>query len=91
MAKFTQNTTFALAISLLVIFASLQHTLARPKAGPPQNSLDRITACEIDSKLQDTCQRCAKATKSNVVYPMCCSNEDEAYVWCQKYMGYGIH
>ncbi|KAK4873528.1 hypothetical protein RN001_015557 [Aquatica leii] len=86
-----QNVKIVVAISLVVIFTIVQQIAARPKANAFQNSLDTITGCHIDSKLQDTCQRCAKQTKSNVVYPMCCSNEDDVFVWCQRYIGYGIH
>ncbi|KAK7579831.1 hypothetical protein V9T40_000460 [Parthenolecanium corni] len=45
------------------------------------------TETEID--VQDVCQRCAKETKSDVVYSMCCSNQDEAQTWCLKAIHYG--
>lgn len=37
----------------------------------------------------EVCQHCAKQTKSNIAYPMCCTNEDDAYNWCGQYINYG--
>lgn len=46
-----------------------------------------MTFSQID--VQDVCQRCAKETKSDVVYSMCCSNQDDAQTWCLKAIKYG--
>ncbi|XP_017785798.1 PREDICTED: uncharacterized protein LOC108568957 [Nicrophorus vespilloides] len=42
------------------------------------------------AKMDETCQKCAKQTKSPLVYPMCCSDEDGVYAWCERYIHYGI-
>lgn len=91
MVKIVQNVKVTVAVSMLAILSIAQQITARPRDSQFQNALDTITGCHIDSKLQDTCQRCAKITKSNVVYPLCCSNEDDVFVWCQRYLEYGIH
>ncbi|XP_031356579.1 uncharacterized protein LOC116180634 [Photinus pyralis] len=91
MVKIVQNVNVIVAVSILAILSIVQQIAARPKDSPFQNSLDTINGCHIDSKVQDTCQRCAKVTKSNVVYPLCCGNEDDVFVWCQRYLEYGIH
>nr|CAD7462436.1 unnamed protein product [Timema tahoe] len=41
---------------------------------------------EIDT----LCQRCAKSTKSSLVYPMCCQNKEEVMDWCKRYISFGI-
>lgn len=38
----------------------------------------------------ELCQRCAKATKTKLAFPMCCSNEDNVTNWCKEYVYYGI-
>jgi len=38
----------------------------------------------------ELCQRCAKATKSSIVFPMCCANDDGVKNWCEEYVYYGI-
>ncbi|KAK9876805.1 hypothetical protein WA026_015043 [Henosepilachna vigintioctopunctata] len=42
----------------------------------------------VDEVLE-TCQRCAKQTKSPIVYPMCCANDDDAYYWCARFINFG--
>ncbi|CAG9858205.1 unnamed protein product [Phyllotreta striolata] len=42
-----------------------------------------------DSTKREICQRCAKQTKSPIVYPMCCNEEDEVHNWCFRYTNYG--
>ncbi|KAF5299684.1 hypothetical protein FQA39_LY11479 [Lamprigera yunnana] len=91
MIKTVQKVNVVVAVGVVIVFAIIQQIAAKPRPNAYQNSLEIITGCHIDSKLQDTCQRCAKQTKSNIVYPMCCSNEDDAFLWCQRYIGYGIH
>ncbi|KAL0273459.1 UNVERIFIED_CONTAM: hypothetical protein PYX00_006115 [Menopon gallinae] len=48
------------------------------------------TDCDRNAEIETLCQRCAKQTKSNLVYPMCCENREEAREWCQKYMNFGL-
>ncbi|XP_066260216.1 uncharacterized protein [Euwallacea similis] len=45
--------------------------------------------CTSDSTKEEVCQRCAKQTKSPIVYPMCCRNEENVYDWCYSYISYG--
>ncbi|VEN37001.1 unnamed protein product [Callosobruchus maculatus] len=45
--------------------------------------------CSDDPHKREVCQRCAKQTKSPVVYPMCCNEEDEVHHWCIQYTTFG--
>lgn len=33
--------------------------------------------------------RCAKVTKSETIYPMCCNNDDGVKDWCNEYVYFG--
>ncbi|XP_053696318.1 uncharacterized protein LOC128743716 [Sabethes cyaneus] len=50
----------------------------------------RVKRCYEDEDVNELCQRCSKVTKSALVFPMCCSNEDETMDWCKAYVYYGI-
>uniref|UniRef100_A0A2M4ATI7 Putative secreted protein n=2 Tax=Anopheles triannulatus TaxID=58253 RepID=A0A2M4ATI7_9DIPT len=50
----------------------------------------RVQKCYDDEETNELCQRCSKVTKSSLVFPMCCSNEDETLTWCREYVYYGI-
>lgn len=49
-----------------------------------------IRRCYEDEDVNELCQRCSKVTKSAIVFPMCCSNEDDTMDWCKAYVYYGI-
>jgi len=38
----------------------------------------------------ELCQRCAKATKSLIVFPMCCGNDDNVQNFCKLFVNYGL-
>lgn len=40
--------------------------------------------------VETLCQKCAKYTKSTIVYPMCCGDLEEARLWCQSYIDFGV-
>ncbi|XP_053670593.1 uncharacterized protein LOC128720916 [Anopheles nili] len=50
----------------------------------------RVQQCYEDEDINELCQRCSKVTKSSIVFPMCCSNEDDTMKWCKAYVYYGI-
>ncbi|XP_055545047.1 uncharacterized protein LOC129730054 [Wyeomyia smithii] len=50
----------------------------------------RVKRCYEDEDVNELCQRCSKVTKSSIVFPMCCSNEDATMDWCKAYVYYGI-
>ncbi|XP_054282788.1 uncharacterized protein LOC128999985 [Macrosteles quadrilineatus] len=79
--------TCALVLLLVVLTSSV---LAYPwsDSGVP-SSLHR-TECDTSDDVQTLCQRCAKSTKSNIVYPMCCRDREEARNWCSHYLAFGI-
>lgn len=72
----------------LVLASLLANVNARPREGSPQNSL-KEKYCALNEEQQETCQKCAKFTKSKYVYPMCCNEEDGVYKWCTEYVNYG--
>ncbi|CAD7089417.1 unnamed protein product [Hermetia illucens] len=49
----------------------------------------RVKPCIFNMATMELCMRCAKVTKSTIVYPMCCSNEDTVLDWCREYIYYG--
>ena len=49
----------------------------------------KVKQCEADPNKLELCMRCAKETKSNIVYPLCCVNEDGVEDWCKEYVYYG--
>ncbi|CAH1119580.1 unnamed protein product [Phaedon cochleariae] len=73
-----------LPITTLFIIVILNTISARPGGEWRQD-----VACIGDSTKREICQRCAKQTKSPIVYPMCCNEEDEVHSWCFRYTNYG--
>ncbi|XP_014251837.1 uncharacterized protein LOC106667993 [Cimex lectularius] len=51
---------------------------------------DIVDQCKIYDSTETTCQRCAKETKSVIVYPMCCEGRESAREWCTTFINYGI-
>lgn len=49
----------------------------------------KVKQCEVDVDKMELCMRCAKETKSELVYPLCCADEDEVYTWCNDYIFFG--
>lgn len=52
--------------------------------------LEKTQKCHQNDELMELCQRCAKATKVKFVFPMCCSDEDNAEKWCYDFVYFGI-
>lgn len=50
---------------------------------------EKVRKCYENEDLMELCQRCAKETKSNIVFPLCCANEDSVTGWCKEYIFYG--
>lgn len=55
---------------------------------PPETIL-KVQQCEKDQTTMELCMRCAKVTKSEIIYPMCCNNDDSVKDWCHDYVYYG--
>lgn len=49
----------------------------------------KVKQCEVDLEKMELCMRCAKETKSELVYPLCCADEDEVLGWCHDYIFFG--
>ncbi|XP_033246909.1 uncharacterized protein LOC117187973 [Drosophila miranda] len=52
-------------------------------------TIKKVQQCEMDTATMELCMRCAKVTKSEIIYPMCCSNDDGIKNWCHSYVYYG--
>uniref|UniRef100_A0A6M2DUK1 Putative secreted protein n=1 Tax=Xenopsylla cheopis TaxID=163159 RepID=A0A6M2DUK1_XENCH len=88
----THKITMPICIfALTLMVACMQMAEAKPTwRSPYQNSIDRsLGMCDSDEEVMELCQRCAKVTKSNTVFPMCCDNHDEALTWCNQYVNFG--
>ncbi|XP_044253922.1 uncharacterized protein LOC123004637 [Tribolium madens] len=73
-----------------IFFLLISVTLARPGNFEEFGVAPHEDKCKLgDLTVIEVCQRCAKQTKSSIVYPMCCENEDDAYNWCDQYINYG--
>ena len=51
--------------------------------------IQQIEPCYKSEQQMDLCQRCAKESKSEIVFPMCCSNIDRVANWCHDYIYFG--
>lgn len=54
-----------------------------------QDTIRKIQKCDKDMDTMELCMRCAKVTKSEIVYPLCCANEDSVKTWCHDYIYFG--
>lgn len=54
-----------------------------------ESVIKKIQKCEKDIETMELCMRCAKVTQSEIVYPMCCDNEEKVKDWCRQYIYYG--
>ncbi|KAK6623403.1 hypothetical protein RUM43_009255 [Polyplax serrata] len=84
-----------LLLSLLLLCLILQNATANAKPYDMWSGYQSLipkteTDCDVVDEIETLCQKCAKQTKSSVVYPMCCQNREEAREWCQKYMSFGL-
>ncbi|XP_022217821.2 LOW QUALITY PROTEIN: uncharacterized protein LOC111071034 [Drosophila obscura] len=52
-------------------------------------TIRKVQQCEINGSTMELCMRCAKVTKSEIIYPMCCNNDDGIKDWCHAYVYYG--
>ncbi|KAL7735726.1 hypothetical protein ACLKA6_019982 [Drosophila palustris] len=52
-------------------------------------TIRKVQQCEMNQATMELCMRCAKVTKSEIIYPMCCNNDDSVKDWCFDYVYYG--
>ncbi|XP_055907828.1 uncharacterized protein LOC129942784 [Eupeodes corollae] len=90
------------ALCLLVIIACIC-TLVTCRPSEPSEDTDayeynghlsaetirKLQKCDMDMDVMELCMRCAKVTKSQIVYPLCCDDEDDVQNWCQRYLFFG--
>ncbi|XP_058825814.1 uncharacterized protein LOC131685843 [Topomyia yanbarensis] len=96
-ARPSDASTSAVDRSNPVKVASVAHHKHQRRSAEEQSDGDyydenylRVKRCYEDEDVNELCQRCSKVTKSSLVFPMCCSNEDETMDWCRAYVYYGI-
>ncbi|GLV42679.1 uncharacterized protein CBL_03419 [Carabus blaptoides fortunei] len=87
MARILQILFLTVITTLLVA----TYVCAKPYDKNTLSGPDTIRRCERNAEVEINCQKCAKVTKSDIVYPMCCSDKDEAYRWCYNYVNFGLH
>lgn len=46
--------------------------------------------CQVGTQRRDLCERCAKATKSEMAYVYCCIDKDDVFAFCEKFIDYEI-
>ncbi|EDV54909.1 uncharacterized protein LOC6546693 [Drosophila erecta] len=85
-----------LVLTLLVLSADARPSTGEVNVDPSEyhgnlsvETVLKVQQCEKDSNTMELCMRCAKVTKSEFVYPMCCGNEDGIKVWCREYVYFG--
>ncbi|XP_022905397.1 uncharacterized protein [Onthophagus taurus] len=71
------------SITILMI---CEFTTARPSDGYKAYI---PSLCAEDADQLYICQKCAKITKSNAVYPDCCLKKDDVFMWCSRFIQYG--
>lgn len=49
-----------------------------------------VEDCSFGSELRNTCEKCAKLTKSDLAYSMCCSGKDGVRSWCFDFLNYSL-
>ncbi|KAK9731546.1 hypothetical protein QE152_g13571 [Popillia japonica] len=79
--------TTALLVIVIFITLHLVEVLSKPTDGYKQTRIQ----CGNQDRIY-LCQKCAKITKANNVYPNCCNeSDDDVYNWCEAYIYYGHH
>ncbi|KAI5639568.1 hypothetical protein NE865_07934 [Phthorimaea operculella] len=61
-----------------------------PRALTSSIFTDETADCKADEELLDLCQRCAKATRSKLAYPKCCSSDLIARKWCYDFIYFTV-
>lgn len=89
---------FKSVLILLIIFnfiISISHGL--PVVDSNKINLDSASVgknvvedCSFGSELRNTCEKCAKLTKSDLAYSMCCSGKDGVRNWCFDFLNYSL-
>ncbi|XP_015521029.1 uncharacterized protein LOC107225167 [Neodiprion lecontei] len=87
--RFSCTTVFLLTLLLF------EDSNGKPTIGQTINPLGEPAFLDSSRKsctpeTESICQRCAKKTKSPVVYPWCCTNHEGAREWCENYLFYGL-
>lgn len=70
------------------------HTTTTTTPAPEEDTIDpesekQIQPCFDNPDIMDLCQRCAKESKSTIVFPLCCSNMDKVQDFCKEYIYFG--
>lgn len=60
-----------------------------PESSPEETTNQQVAKCFADLATMELCQRCATVTKSENVFPLCCSDTDGVQGWCVEYLDYG--
>ncbi|GIY85315.1 hypothetical protein CDAR_317751 [Caerostris darwini] len=44
--------------------------------------------CRHGGEVRNLCEKCAKVTKNEVVFPLCCQNKIGVAEWCREFLDY---
>ncbi|GFS55988.1 uncharacterized protein NPIL_609882 [Nephila pilipes] len=44
--------------------------------------------CRHGGEVRNLCEKCAKVTKNEVVFPLCCQNKIGVATWCKEFLDY---
>ncbi|KAF8786208.1 uncharacterized protein LOC129972183 [Argiope bruennichi] len=44
--------------------------------------------CRHGGEVRNLCEKCAKVTKNEVVFPLCCQNKIGVAAWCKEFLDY---
>lgn len=63
--------------------------LIPPESTREEIQIQQVAKCFANPATMELCQRCASVTKSEEVFPLCCSDIDGVQGWCVEYLDYG--
>ncbi|XP_043208357.1 uncharacterized protein LOC122373959 [Amphibalanus amphitrite] len=82
-----------LLLAAIVLMALVSSCHSYPSAHPfrNENFMRRrsLQDCERSARLRMTCERCAKESRSDDAFIMCCSDTDGIREWCEKFLAFG--
>lgn len=82
-------------IILILIQTQIRKTYSSPIAESFTNylrstDLKTDNLCDKEPEHKEMCEKCAKVSRNQFVYPLCCSNDQQVGDWCHKYINYSI-
>ncbi|XP_015599542.1 uncharacterized protein LOC107269798 [Cephus cinctus] len=85
------NTAIGILLLMLLISVDI-NAKPWPQRIHPKHDITTLDPSKAvcTTETASLCQKCAKETKSDVVYPWCCTNHEGARTWCENYLYFGL-